>query len=160
MTRYMKDREPEAMRNHAAEADEGRIVVLVLILLASVASFGAVGMELIAAKEAQGLAQGGYIALAFFTVTMSWFFVQLNFALHYAHAYYTHAEGKRTDAGGLAFPGTKTPDYWDCLHFSVVIGVAVETADIAFTDKALRRLGTTQSQIGRASCREGVCQYV
>jgi uncharacterized membrane protein len=145
MTLYMRDRNPEAMRNHAAEADEGRFVVLALILAGSVASFGAIAMELTAAKDAEGLAQAGYIALAFFTMAMSWYFVQLNFALHYAHAYYTHAEGKRTDAGGLAFPGTKTPDYWDFLHFSIVIGVASQTADIAFTDKALRRLGTSQS---------------
>jgi uncharacterized membrane protein len=43
------------------------------------------------------------------------------------------------------FPGKEAPDYWDFLHFSIVIGVASQTADIAFTDKALRRLGTAHS---------------
>jgi uncharacterized membrane protein len=142
---YMRNRDPKAMRAHATEADEGRFVVLVLILLASAASFGAIAMELIAAKNAKGPAQGFYIALAFFTVAMSWYFVQLNFALHYAHAYYTRADGGPRDAGGLKFPGTDAPDYWDFLHFSIIIGVASQTADIAFTEKGLRRLGTAHS---------------
>ena len=145
MTRYMSNRGAAAMRDHAADADEGRAVVLVLILLASVASFGAIAMELSAAKAVHGPAQAFYIALAFFTVAMSWFFVQLNFALHYAHAYYSPSETGRGDAGGLAFPGKAPPDYWDFLHFSIVIGVASQTADIDFTDKALRRLGTFHS---------------
>ena len=142
---YMRRRDAKAIRDHAAEADEGRIVVLVLILLASAASFGAVAMELVAAKQAQGSAQGLYVALAFFTVAMSWYFVQLNFALHYAHAYYTPADGRAGDAGGLYFPGKGAPDYWDFLHFSIIIGVASQTADIAFTEKGLRRLGTAHS---------------
>lgn len=145
MTLYMSNRDAAAMRAHAGEADEGRAVVLVLILLASAASFGAIAMELSAAKAVHGQAQALYIALAFFTVAMSWYFVQLNFALHYAHAYYSPSEGGRGDAGGLAFPGKAAPDYWDFLHFSIVIGVAAQTADIAFTEKALRRLGTFHS---------------
>jgi uncharacterized membrane protein len=142
---YMRNQTPKAMRTHAAEADEGRVIVLMLILLASAASFGAIAMELVAAKSAKGPAQGLYIALAFFTVAMSWYFVQLNFALHYAHAYYTRPQNGRGDAGGLEFPGTEAPDYWDFLHFSIVIGVASQTADIAFTEKGLRRLGTAHS---------------
>ncbi len=145
MSLYMSNRDARAMRTHAAQADQGRFVVLVLILLSSVVSIAAIVMELSAAKSDQGLVRALYVALAFFTITMSWFFVQLNFALHYAHAYYTRAEGGPGDAGGLVFPGTKTPDYWDFLHFSIVIGVASQTADIQFTDKSLRRLGTTHS---------------
>jgi uncharacterized membrane protein len=55
------------------------------------------------------------------------------------------ADGRPGDAGGLSFPGKGAPDYWDFLHFSIVIGVASQTADIAFTDKGLRRLGTAHS---------------
>ena len=144
-TLYMSNRDARAMRTHAAQADEGSAVVLILILLSSVVSMAAIVMELSAAKADHGAVRGFLVALAFFTVAMSWFFVQLNFAIHYAHAYYSEADGRPGDAGGLAFPGTKTPDYWDFLHFSIVIGVASQTADIAFTDKSLRRLGTTHS---------------
>ncbi len=145
MTLYMSNRDAAAMRNHAEEADEGRAVVLALTLLASAASFAAIAMELSAAKTAHGAAKAVYIAMAFFTIAMSWFFVQLNFALHYAHAYYSPPETGRGDAGGLRFPGESEPDYWDFLHFSIVIGVASQTADIDFTGQALRRLGTAHS---------------
>ena len=145
MTLYMTDRDAEAIRSHAAQADEGRIVVLVLILMASVVSIAAIAGELAAAKNDQGITRAVHVTLAFVTVTASWAFVQLNFALHYAHAYYTRADGRPGDAGGLYFPGKEPPDYWDFLHFSIVIGVASQTADIAFTDKGLRRLGTAHS---------------
>jgi uncharacterized membrane protein len=145
MTAYMSNRDAKAMRTHSEEADEGQVVVLALILTASVASVAAIAMELSAAKVAHGLARAVSLGLAFFTVAMSWYFVQLNFALHYAHAYYAKAATGRGDARGLSFPGDDAPDYWDFLHFSIVIGVASQTADVAFTDKALRRLGTLHS---------------
>ena len=48
---------------------------------------------------------------------------------------------------GLQFPGGEPPDYWDFLHFAVVIGVACQTADIAFTGKNLRRIGTVHGLV-------------
>jgi len=145
MTVYMWKRDQKTLRTHAAEADQVRITVLVLVLASSVFSVAAIVMELSAAKSDQGVARALSLALAFFTVAMSWYFAQLNFALHYAHAYYTRSETGRGDAGGLKFPGTDAPDYWDFLHFSIIIGVASQTADIAFTEKGLRRLGTAHS---------------
>ncbi|MGH6967278.1 MAG: DUF1345 domain-containing protein [Phenylobacterium sp.] len=142
---YMSNRDQRAIRTHAERADEGRIIVLVLILTASVVSIVAVVMELSDAKAEQGLPRILSVTLAFVTVALSWFFVQLNFALHYAHAYYTRTKTSRSDAGGLLFPGTAAPDYWDFLHFAIIIGVATATADIDITDKGLRRLGTAHS---------------
>lgn len=75
------------------------------------------------------------------TVALSWLFIHVIFAFRYAHAFYTRrADGK--DRGGLIFPGGEPPDYWDFLHFSLIIGVASQTADIAISDKGLRRLVT------------------
>jgi len=56
--------------------------------------------------------------------------------------------GKRdgeTDARGLRFPGEEAPDYWDFLHFAVIVGVASQTADIAISSKPLRRLCTVHA---------------
>ena len=81
---------------------------------------------------------------------LSWFVAQLIFALHYAHEYYELAHDGAEPPHlqeGLAFPGGEPPDYWDFLHFAVVIGVASQTADIAFTRKALRRIGTVQGVV-------------
>jgi uncharacterized membrane protein len=142
---YLGERSPDDIRALAARDDEGRATILTLILVAAVASVAAVALELSLAKEAHGLERGVRIALAFATVASSWFMVQLVFALHYAHGYYDCNTAAKQDVGGLSFPGTDAPDYWDFLHFSVIIGVASQTADIQITSKSLRRLGTVHS---------------
>jgi uncharacterized membrane protein len=143
-------RGPEHIRARAAQQDEGRHLILGLVLAASVASLMAIAGELSLARQTHGAAQAGHVAAAFWTVTASWLTVQAIFALHYAHEYYS-ARGKgRQDAGGLAFPGGEAPDYWDFLHFSIVIGVASQTADVAFTSKTLRRIGTIHSLVAFA----------
>jgi uncharacterized membrane protein len=40
----------------------------------------------------------------------------------------------------LVFPGNETPDYYDFLYFSYVIGVASQTADVAISSPAMRRV--------------------
>jgi len=136
---------PEEIRFHADYDDEGRAAILTLTLTAAVAAVVAIALELSLAKETHGLERALRIFLAFATVAASWFTVHLIFAIHYAHAYYDREQGGGPDAGGLKFPGEGLPDYWDFLHFSVIIGVASQTADIAITSKALRRLGTVHS---------------
>lgn len=145
MMRNIGQRSPDEMRARAASDDEGRGTILILVLVAAVASVAAVALELSLAKEAHGIERGVRVALAFGTVTASWFMVQLVFALHYAHGFYDRSEDGKADAGGLQFPGKEAPDYWDFLHFAVIIGVASQTADIAITSKRLRRLGTVHS---------------
>jgi uncharacterized membrane protein len=143
---YMARRTPREMRARAAEEDEGRAVILILVMMAGAMSIGGAAGELMAAKHSDGVEQWLHAALAFATVALSWFFVQLNLALHYAHAYYDlDAKDGVGDTGGLHFPGRQAPDYWDFLHFSVIIGVASQTADIAITSKALRRLNTAHA---------------
>jgi len=142
---YMANRTPEAMRGLAARDDQGRATILALVVVAAVASVLAVALELSQAKQSHGLIQAVRIVLAFATVAVSWFMVHLIFALHYAHEFYDSDEATKTDAGGLQFPGKEAPDYWDFLHFSVIIGVASQTADVQITSKQLRRLGTVHS---------------
>lgn len=130
------------MRATAATQDQGQGVILTLVIAAAAASIWVIAKELSAAKADEGLIKALRVALVFATVAASWFMVQLIFALHYAHEFYAPGDKPRTDAGGLLFPGGEAPDYWDFLHFSIVIGVASQTADIAFTSKTLRRVGT------------------
>lgn len=142
----MIGRTPDHMRATAASQDEGAGAVLILIGLAAAISLWAVAFELSQAKSAHGLEKAARVAFAFGTVAASWFMVQLIFALHYAHGYYGSAkDGRAKIAKGLEFPGADAPDYWDFLHFSVVIGVAAQTADIMFTSKPMRRVGTAHS---------------
>jgi uncharacterized membrane protein len=131
----------------AKSQDEGRGLVLALATLAAAASVLAIGIELSLAKDDHGLVRVLRVGLAFATIGVSWFFAHLIFALHYAHEYYSPdiVEGENQSVGargGLGFPGGEPPDYWDFLHFAMVIGVASQTADITFTSKPLRRIGT------------------
>lgn len=141
---------PEEIRARAAQQDEGKAVILLLVLAACAASLAAVGLELSLARHDHGLEKALRVAAAFATVTGSWLVMQLVFALHYAHEFYAADAHTGEDLGGLAFPGAEAPDYWDFLHFSIVIGVAAQTADVAFTARRLRRLGTAHSLIAFA----------
>lgn len=138
---------PDDIRSLAARQDQGRATILLIVLTASVASVGAVGLELSLAQADAGWAKGLRVAACVLTLGVSWFLIQTVYALHYAHAYYTLDPATGEDVGGLIFPGGEPPDYRDFLHFAIVIGVAAQTADVAFSDRRLRRLGTGHSLI-------------
>lgn len=130
----------ERMRQRAAEHDEGRILVLALVVMAAIACIGAIVAELAVVKELKGASRYGHIALALLTIISSWAFTQVMFALHYAHDYYmTEHTGSH---GGLDFPGGHAPDYGDFLYFASVIGTSGQTADVSFTSRMMRRTGT------------------
>ena len=124
-------------------------MILTLVLLAATASVGAVAIELSAAKTAHGLEKALRVGAAFITIGLSWTLVQMIFALHYAAEYYKQKPGAPAGVyqGGLAFPPGDPPDFWDFLHFSVVIGVASQTADIGWLSKSLRRVGTVHGVV-------------
>jgi uncharacterized membrane protein len=141
----------DRIQARAAAQDEGRGLTLVLSVLAATLSVVAIAQELSLAKGDHEPVKALRVGLAFLTIAVSWFFTHLNFALHYAHEYYSpescpDQEG-RVDRGGLNFPGGEPPDYWDFLHFAVIIGVASQTADISFTSKPLRRIGTVHGAL-------------
>lgn len=146
---HMRGQTSQDLQKHCASQDEGHGMILTLVLLAATASIGAVAVELSAAKAAHGLEKALRVGGAFTTVGLSWTLVQLIFALHYAAEYYKQKPGATagTYQGGLGFPPGDPPDFWDFLHFSVVIGVASQTADIGWLSKSLRRIGTVHGVI-------------
>ena len=131
----------EAIRARAAELDEAGVAVLPLSLLAAAASVALVVSE--AATASAGIDKGIEALLTLGTVAASWLFVHVLFGLHYAHRFY--APDTKGDRGGLLFPGETEPDYWDFLHFSLIIGVASQTADVQIADRGLRRLSSVHS---------------
>lgn len=133
-----------------AAQDEARGLILVVVVMAAAASLVAVGVELSSAKGAQGWLKAFRVGAVIGTVALSWAVVQIVFALHYAHEFYAPDRSTATQgdvAGGLQFPGDPSPDYWDFLYFSVIIGVASQTADVSFTSKTLRRIGTVHGLV-------------
>jgi uncharacterized membrane protein len=124
------------MRDRAEKEDEGAIAVLVLTLGAAVASLAAIAAELSGIHSSTGREQAIRLGLAALTILCSWFFVNLMFAVHYAHDYYGDS-GRRQ---GLVFPGEDQPDYIDFLYFSFTIGAASQTSDVTIGSRRMRRL--------------------
>jgi uncharacterized membrane protein len=125
------------IRRQSALADEGRFGILVLTVVAALASLAAIIIEL-------GGGGGGHdpvrLALATVTIVLSWFFIHTMFALHYAHEF--HAAHRKNGGGGLAFPGEEEPDYWDFMYFSFVIGMTSQVSDVAISARSIRRIAT------------------
>ena len=124
----------DTMRQHAAEQDEGRLTMLILTVASALASVAAIFAELGGSTGPAGSRPPGNVALAAFTILLSWAFIHTIFALHYAHEFYDD-----TDGGGLAFPGDREPDYWDFVYFSFVIGMTSQVSDVGVTSKQIRR---------------------
>jgi uncharacterized membrane protein len=121
------------------------MALLVLTAASAVASLAAVVAELGAAPAAPGGSSWTEVALATVTILLSWIFMHTMFALHYAHEFY--GEGRDTKVGGLQFPGTDEPDYWDFLYFSLVIAMTSQVSDVQISSRSIRRLGTIHGVI-------------
>lgn len=140
----MRKADQGRMKQRALAHDEAGSLILALTILAAIASVGALIAELSIAK---GSASAGlHVALAAGTVVLSWLFVQIVFAMHYAHVYYLEEDEGRPK-GGLEFGECGEPDYWDFVHFSLVLGATSQTADITFTTRQLRRIGTLHTLV-------------
>lgn len=129
----------EKMRARAIKQDDGKFVVLGMVILAAIVSIGAIVAELAVVKEMHGMLRYTHITLAILTILSSWTFTQLMFALHYAHDFYAAKENGLS--GGLEFPQTPAPEYIDFLYFACVIGTSGQTADVNFISRAMRRTG-------------------
>jgi uncharacterized membrane protein len=130
----------QKMRYRAQIQDDGQLTILILCCMAAVASLAAMAFELVVAKDMHGFLKGAHVALAGVTVLTSWAFIQIMFALHYAHAYYSAACHGRPV--GLRFPDDDDPDYGDFFYFSAIIGTSGQTADVPFVSKSMRRIGS------------------
>ena len=98
----------ERMRQRALKQDDGKKVILALVVVSAVMCLTCLVLELSVAKSLHGTDRLLHIALAALTVFTSWAFTQVMFALHYAHDYYVEITAGRP--GGLAFPGYAAPD--------------------------------------------------
>ena len=132
----------ENIRRRARLQDEGQTAILLLSLVAAVASLGAIVLQLGAVKDMHGLSKSLHIMLAALTIISSFAFIHVMFMLHYAHEFY--AEWRRDplkpqgERGGLMFPGEDMPGYLDFMYFSFVIGVASQTADVSTCSSEMR----------------------
>lgn len=131
------------LKARAAADDEGAAFIVFLCALSALASLGAIVIELGIAK-AVAETRVWHMSLAIATILLSWWFIHLIFAQHYAHQYYGDAG---THQGGLDFPGDKNPDHWDFLYFSLVIGMTAQVSDVQITKPHVRRTATAHGVV-------------
>jgi uncharacterized membrane protein len=133
---------PELIRREAERDDANRSLLLMITALISGVILTALG-SIILDKQALS---AQHVALLVATLLASWTFTNLVYAFHYARLYYsagdTDDNGDRGDHGGLDFPGGGEPEFSDFVNFAFVIGMTCQTADIAITDRAMRRIST------------------
>lgn len=131
----LRDSTAEAIRRHAARNDANRLLILALTTVLTVVAMAAIAGEIAGARGGEVQA----IAKLVGTLLLIWLFANSVYALHYAHAYYL-ADAKGADSGGIDFPGTTTPDYWDFAYFAFTLGMTFQTSDVNIRSRRLRRV--------------------
>lgn len=129
-----------AMRAQAAKVDANQPTLLFLTIITSCTIMAAVVAELndASAKNAVN------IGLTIGTLALAWLFSNLVYAVHYAHLFYEDAANGR-DRGGIKFPKTNDPHYWDFVYFAFTLGMTFQTSDVEIEDRQWRKLVTLQS---------------
>jgi uncharacterized membrane protein len=129
------DADPQTMRRNAAANDANRELMLVLTGIVSLVILVAVGV----AVSQQGGPDRAVIALVLATLALAWLFSNHIYALHYAHIFYV-ADEKGKDKGGMDFPATQEPRYWDFIYFSYTLGMTFQTSDVSINVTEVRRV--------------------
>lgn len=136
---------PEHLRRRANYEDEGIGIITVITVAAIVLSVGNIFVILNAGTPPAGL----HIILALIGVLLGWLTLHVVMAAHYIHVFYTEVRGGETrrDTGGLDFPGTKEPTYWEFIYHSFVIGMTAQTSDTQVTSTRMRRITLGHSML-------------
>lgn len=133
--------EPDEIRRHASENDANRFLVLLITSAVTVAVMATITGELAFAKSGSLAAMAKLIG----TLATIWLFANVVYAVHYAHVYYASDAETGADRGGLEFPETKNPGYWDFAYFSMTLGMTFQTSDVSVTSTRVRRVVLLQS---------------
>jgi uncharacterized membrane protein len=134
-----RDCSAATMSRHAGENDANRGAVLAISVIVSIVLLLALLVELPEARKGDVLAKAELVA----TLGLGWLFTNLVFMLHYAHMYYRGGPGQAR--GGLAFPGTREPDFWDFLYFSFTAGMSFAASDVDVHRGDIRKVVILQS---------------
>jgi uncharacterized membrane protein len=130
---------PKDMRQIAKRNDANRLGLLVITGIVTVAVLVAVAAELNQGSNPKPLAVAGIIG----TLALAWLFSNSVYVLHYAHLFYTEsAQEQGKDSGGVSFPDTNEPDYWDFVYFAFCLGMTFQTSDVEINNGRFRKAVT------------------
>lgn len=125
---------PHETRTHAVREDPVRAVAELLILIATVASLGAVALLLIEARSASHAKAGLLAAIALAGVAASWFLIHTLFTLRYARQYF---DGVVRD---IDFNTDDPPRYIDFAYVAFSVGMTFQISDTNLTTSAVRAI--------------------
>ena len=128
-------REAAAMRASANENDANRIGLLAVTGAVMLVILVAIASEL-ALKQAT---EPGVAVLIVATLVIAWLFSNFVYTLHYAHMFYSAADGGG-DSKGIEFPHTHEPDYWDFTYFAFTLGMTFQTSDVVIAARPVRQV--------------------
>jgi uncharacterized membrane protein len=131
--------ETDGIRSQAQRVDADKRLLLVITSVVMAAILGSIATEL-TQPQSPDLSSA---ALAVGTLLIAWVFSNIVYALHYAHLYYDRS-GSQYDRGGIEFPATKTPHYWDFVYFAFTLGMTFQTSDVVIKDSGWRKLVISQ----------------
>lgn len=130
----LKRNEAAQIRRVAVANDANRVLLLAITALIMLIVLVAVHGEL------KGKNDSVAILLVIATLVLAWLFSNVMYALHYAHLFYQPDDDGEGDQGGLEFPKTEEPDYWDFAYFSFTLGMTFQTSDVDITGRGMRRV--------------------
>ncbi|WP_198369407.1 DUF1345 domain-containing protein [Roseomonas rosulenta] len=128
LVRHLLVTPPERMRDHAALLEDSRWAIIGASLTAAFAALLGVVTEI-----GGGAHQAHSWPLGVATITLSWIYLHVLFAVHYAHAYWLAG-------GGLEFPGGREPDCLEFLYLSFTVGMTAQVSDVTTSSPAMRRM--------------------
>ena len=135
------------IRQLAQQQDLSRFLVFLFVVVTSSAALFAVGFLVSLKKSQTGYHFIIHLLLTLLTVIFSWSLVHTVYGLRYAHAFYGDSDepGANRHAGGLVFPGDRSPDYFDFAYFSFVVGMTCQVSDVQITSRHMRRITLVHS---------------
>jgi uncharacterized membrane protein len=126
----------ERTSEFALREDPGRVGVDILLILASVASLGAVGYALFQAHSGNDTnIQLILTLISLFSVVVSWVLIHTIYALRYARFYYSNEID-----GSIDFNGDHKPAYSDFIYVAFTVGMTFQIADTAVSGTEFRKI--------------------
>jgi uncharacterized membrane protein len=118
---------------HAVREDPGRAVTDVSVVVAAVASLGAVGLLLLSGQTGSG-EKDLQAVLSVGSVGLAWAALHTIFTTRYARIYY---DGPDDD---VAFNQSDPPEYQDFAYLAFTIGMTFQVADTDLRTKTIRAM--------------------
>jgi len=118
----------------ALREDPSRGIADLILILASIASLGAVGFTLIEASQSTGTSRFILAGIGVGSIVLSWVLIHTIYALQYAMLYYS-----KTINGTIDFKHDHRPAYSDFAYLAFTIGMTFQVADTDLIGTAFRK---------------------